>query len=163
MQNLPQQIAHFIEQKIEFKYINDLPHFYPSKTDFDKFQEGYRFNSITKESLISTKKGGWNEDFYVICSNYYNDPFIINITEKESDFPVYFARHGEGKWNRIKISNSISDFYFLLIKIKETEETLPKTVELLRENENTNTVFWQELIEELLDVIKYNEEEEAKM
>ena len=159
MQNLPEQIAHFIEQKIEFKYINDLPHFYPSKTDFDKFQEGYRCNTTTKESLIGTENGDWEEDFYVICSNYYHDPFIINITEKESNFPVYFAPHGEGKWNKIKISNSISDFYSLLIKIKETEETLPKTVELLRENDNTTTIFWQKIIEELIDVIKYEEEE----
>lgn len=159
MQNLPNQIGYFIEQKIKFEYILGLPHFYPFKTDFDKFQDGYRLNPITKESLISTKKEGWNENFYVICSNYYRDPFIINITEKESNFPVYFARSGEGKWNIIKVSNSISDFYSFLSKIKETEETLPKTVELLRKNEDTNTTFWQELIEELLDVIKYDEEE----
>lgn len=156
MNDIPDKIIDFLESKIEFEDIYDLPQFYPKISELTEFQYGYRFNPISKESLIGNKEGDWKEEWYVICSNYFNDPFIVNILEGSDDFPIYSARHGEGEWNLKKICNSITEFRSVLNKIKTLEKKPIQAIEYIKSINFENQLFWAQIIEEL----EYVEEEE---
>lgn len=152
------KINKFIENRIEFDTVLDLPHFYPKKGKFDEFQYGYRYNPISKQTLIGSEEGDWEKDWFVICSNYFNDPFVINVSEKELNYPVYFARHGEGKWNLEKVNESIKDFENLLKEIKPLEEDYLKAIEVIKKQSSKN--FWNQIIEELNELKECQDEEE---
>lgn len=65
-----------------------------SANNICQVQEGYQGN-------------GWNKDWFVIA-NVISDPVFINLSLINS--PVYFAKHGVGKWEDCIISNSIKYF-----------------------------------------------------
>lgn len=59
-------------------------------------------------------------DWYVICTNYFDDPFFVNITEVEQNYPVYYSQHG-GNWIPTKVADNITTFAAILSKLKELE------------------------------------------
>ncbi len=141
------EIKDFLDKGIEFENIFDLPQFYPKKGELDEFQYGYRYNPIEKESLIGDKEGDWKGNWFVICTNDCDDPFVIDISEKAIHYPVYFARHGEGSWSLEKISNSLHEFKTTLMAIKEIENDYSLVIKYIEKNQKGN--FWLEIIAEL--------------
>lgn len=154
---LPEEISTFISRKIELENYC-LPHFYPEPDNIEKFQEGYKFNSITGEDFTGENEGDFKKNWYVICSDYANDPFFIDITEQTENYPVYFAWHGAGKWEPIKIAENItafSDKLELLTKV-ETEQT--GIQEKIRQYIDLENDFWKEVYCEYED---YEEDEQS--
>ena len=120
MKQLHTKIEDFLIQKTELNAGN-LPQNYPTVEEFEEFQMGYKIHGWTKEILTGNNEGDFKESWYVICSNYCDDPFFVDFSEEEKDFPVYFAFHGSGGWTPIKISENIQDFSKHLMNIKEIE------------------------------------------
>ncbi len=158
---IPQEIQNFINQKIEVENFY-LPHFYPktsSLQDIEDFQNGYKINNHTGEKLTEIKKGDFLEEWFVICSAYQDDPFFINIKEKEQGFPVYFAWHGMGKWVPMKVANSILEFETQLKLLKSTNNI--KSV--LKEKFDLSNDFWKEAYEKTEDFVPAEEIETDKI
>ncbi len=152
------KIKEFISKNIQFEDILDLPNSYPNKDKFDEFQYGYRYNPIEKQNLTGTNDGDWNGNWFVICSNYYNDPFLIDISEKELNFPVYFTSHGAGKWIIEKVANSINEFEDLLSKVKPIEDNYSKAIDFFKNQKPTK--LWNQIIEELAEMQEYEDDED---
>ncbi|KXX70474.1 SMI1/KNR4 family protein [Flammeovirga sp. SJP92] len=153
-------IKNFIEEKIINYEISILPHNYPKgiENGFDFFQDGYRYNGVTKESFVGKS---WEEDLYVICSNYYSDPYVINIREKDDGYPVYYCEHGSGKWAFRKVFNSIETFLNFIKSVPrydiETEDiNYNKVLEFLRSYPQKNSLI-EECIEEVEETINLDE------
>ena len=89
---------------------------FPDTSDFQDFQAGYRFNSITSEDLTSDKSGSWQKDWYVI-GYHSGDPFFVKLSSDK--VPVYTAYHGQGNWEPKLVTKTIEDFQQIINKIKE--------------------------------------------
>jgi len=144
---IPEQIRDFITQKLLLENYC-LPHFYPKLNAFDEFQIGYKINGNTGEKITGEKDGDFRESWFVVCSGYSNDPFFIDINEEKEDFPVYFAWHGAGNWNPIKVSKSITEFSKQLIFLKELESNDENNQVGLKKYVDLNNKFWSEVYNE---------------
>ena len=145
--NLPEQIKNFVNQRIVLDNYC-LPHFYPTPESFQDFQAGYKFNPVTGENLTGEDKGDFKSNWYVICSAYADDPFFVDFTESSENYPVYFAWHGAGDWEPLKVANSITDFSnkLQLLKLIETKgENIQNEIE---KNFDMNLEFWREVYDE---------------
>lgn len=87
-----------------------LPWNFAAVDDWTTMQIGYRVHGVTGERLVSTDEGGWHPDWWVFASNYFADPFLIDLRDGESGFPVLFAHHGAGRWDAIRIADSAAQF-----------------------------------------------------
>lgn len=127
-----------------------LPWNYPIIDKFNDFQAGYRFNANTLENLTG-QNGEFHENWFVICSNYFDDPFFIDISETENDFPVYYAQHGAGSWTPIKISESIDEFANQLNAIKKLEDIKEQLLENLKNEFDLENELWKEVYDSTLE------------
>ncbi|MDH7444806.1 SMI1/KNR4 family protein [Aquimarina sp. 2201CG14-23] len=150
---LPKEIQEFISKGVELENYC-LPHFYPELDSFEDFQIGYKVNGVSGEKETGTKEGDFKEAWYVICSAYANDPFFIDITEMNKNFPVYFAWHGAGKWTAIKVAENISDFSNKIKLLKDLETSNDDIRKEFKKNFDVNNEFWKEVYD------GYEEEEE---
>lgn len=66
-------------------------------------QYGYSYNPV-QNAVIED----WNPN-YVVIANCNADPYCIDISLDNS--PVYYAVHGEGKWEFEKDSESLEEFF----------------------------------------------------
>lgn len=151
MKQLHSKIQNFLIQKTELNAGN-LPQIYPTIEEFEEFQIGYKIHGWTKESLTGNNEGDFKESWYVICSNYCDDPFFVDFLEEEKDFPVYFAFHGSGGWTPIKISENIQDFSKHLMNIKEIENIKEKVLSYLSKNFDIKNEFWKEVYQEFSEI-----------
>jgi hypothetical protein len=149
MKLLPDIIKKFIVQKIELENCI-LPQFYPTLDSFEEFQIGYKVHGLTGENLTGEKDGNFKGNWYVICSNYSNDPFFVDFSEEDKSFPVYFAYHGCGNWGPIKVAESLDSFLFHISNIKETEKENDKVLNYIKENLDLNNEFWKDTYEGFL-------------
>lgn len=147
---LPQKIKNFIKEKIEMSNMA-LPWNYPDIDKFNDFQAGYRYNANTKENLTGQKEGAFHENWFVICSNYFNDPFFFDVSEIENDFPVYYAQHGAGDWTPLKVSENIDQFSDQLKQLKELEGNRTMLLEKLKNGFNLENELWREVYESILE------------
>jgi hypothetical protein len=141
---LSQSVQNFISNRQAFEILC-LPYTYPTPETFADFQNGYRFNSVKKESLITLKEGDWQQNWFVIATNYFADPFFIDVSQDALDFPVYFSFHGQGKWQPVQVSSSITFFSELLVTLKGLGKS--EALEFLKRTIDTGNRFWQEVIE----------------
>lgn len=136
-----------------------MPENYPSLDTIFDFQDGYAYNSVSNQFLFGEKEGDFKENWLVIATNYFADPFFIDFNEFQENFPVYFAYHGAGKWFPIKISNSLKDFQQKLKSIHQhrfDKEQLKKIVE----NEDIiANKFWKEVFENIQNIATLTETE----
>lgn len=146
---LPEKIKNFIQEKTEMTNMT-LPWNYPSIDTFDDFQAGYRFDANTLENLTG-QKGEFNEKWFVICTNYFQDPFFIDTSETENDFPVYYAQHGAGTWTPIKISENITEFTDQLKEIKALEDDRDLLLDKLKNEFDLENELWEEVYESILE------------
>ncbi|MGY0037833.1 SMI1/KNR4 family protein [Pedobacter sp. NJ-S-72] len=141
---LHQEIKHFIEKQISLVCLF-IPQNYPAVETFEKFQEGYKYNGVTGEILDGTKPGHFKENWYVICSNDYNDPFYVDLSEQDRNFPVYFSWHGSGNWEPVKVAEDLNDFAAKLLSIQKVEQDADKFKNLLETDFDLTIELWKEV------------------
>lgn len=139
---LPPAIQSFCRQQLTLDNLC-LPQHYPDMDHFHAFQAGYRYHGNTGEPLTSDQPGQFQPGWYVICSNYFGDPFFIDINEP--GHPVYFSFHGAGTWTPIKVADSIERFTQQLLSLQEDEHN-----EALFDLSNE---FWKEAHENMPEEI----------
>lgn len=147
MKVLPEVLIQFLENAVECDGVLALPQDYPRSDHLEDFQRGYRVDAITKKDITGWQQGNFQPNWYVISRNYFSDPFFINIDEEEKGFPVYFAPCGQGMWQPILISASLSTFKNQLHDIKKLEDDSAGLLSYLEANTNIANEFWQEVYE----------------
>ncbi|WP_297959589.1 hypothetical protein [uncultured Campylobacter sp.] len=109
---IPNLIQNFIRKRIVSESIL-LPFFYPEEGEFESFQEGYRLASRkTGEELADNAPGQWRKSWRVIARNGMDDPFFVDFALGDAS-PVYFAYHGAGSWEPIKVADKVKTLVFL--------------------------------------------------
>lgn len=144
---IPSEIKKFITKKIKLENFC-LPHFYPNISNFSDFQIGYKVHGNTGEKITGENDGDFKESWYVICSGYSNNPFFIDMNEKNENYPVYSAWQGAGSWQPIKVSKNIAEFGNQLEVLKKIELSDENTQEKIKEQFDLNNEFWLEVYNE---------------
>ncbi len=144
---IPPEIEAFIRQEIVVGNMC-LPDHYPKADNFEKFQDGYRYNAVTGEQLTGTQAGDFQPTWYLIAANYFDDPFYVDFSEGETGFPVYFSYHGAGTWTPLRIAATLLEFTALLTKLAATKDDRDASLRTLRNIANVKNEFWQEVIGE---------------
>ena len=145
---IPAQILAFLEDKLVAGPML-LPFHYPAAGTFEGYQSGFRFHGITGEDLTSETPGEWQPGWFVIARNGLGDPFFIDFREAQHGFPVYYAEHGAGIWEPVRISRGIVAFGALLrevLALGNDDNALLAYIKPLVEDGNP---FWVELLEGL--------------
>ncbi len=141
---LPPAIAFFLKEKMTVA-VACLPQKYPEAERFLFFQKGYRVHAISGDILTGDQPGDFQPDWFVICTNEFDDPFFVDFTEEEKDFPVYFALHGAGKWEHLLIADTITKFTSLLISLQHLQHDKERSLSFAKENTDLSNSFWKEV------------------
>ena len=93
--------------------------FFISPEKFENFQIGYRIHGYTGEDLTGTADGDWQPGWYAVGNipPLGDDPLFTDINDE--NFPLYTAQPGAGRWDAIKLIDSL---YNLTDKIKLPDE-----------------------------------------
>ena len=150
---IPSLIRNFIRKRIVSECIL-LPFFYPDDDEFESFQEGYRLaNRKTGEELADDTPGQWRKSWRVIARNGMDDPFFVDFALGDAS-PVYFAYHGAGFWEPIKVADDIVKFEEILTVLAALEA--PCSLEAIAPLVDLNNEFYRELVDD------YAREDEAR-
>lgn len=141
---IPNLIQNFIRKRIVSECIL-LPFFYPDESGFEEFQDGYKFNRITSEDLTGSAPGQWRKSWQVIARNGMDDPFFVDFALGDAS-PVYFAYHGAGSWEPIKIADDIVKFEEILTALAALEAPCP--LEVIAPLADLNNEFYRELADD---------------
>ncbi|MBC6971445.1 thiamine transporter [Bacillus sp. Xin] len=77
------------------------------ENELEKGQIGYRYDK-NKNSLISGKKGDWQESWIVIgYDTDMGDPIFVDI--EDPVYPIYTVEKGAGIWEPVCIARSIDE------------------------------------------------------
>ena len=121
-----------------------LPWHFATIDDWSTVQVGYRVHGVAGESLVSTGEGGWHPDWWVFASNYFTDPFFIDLRDAESGFPILFAQHGAGRWDAIRVADSAAQFESWLRVLGDLATQPQKATEFVELHMPRNE-FWTEV------------------
>jgi hypothetical protein len=138
-----------------------LPFHYPALHELEGYQSGFRRHGITGADLTGTRPGQWQPGWHVIALNGFDDPFFVDITEEEQGFPLYFAHHGAGKWEAIKIAETINGFSQILHNLQTLQQNEEATIAWLNANIVLTNTFWKELYDDLISAPEQFEETPA--
>jgi len=141
---IPNLIQNFIRKRIVSECIL-LPFFYPDESGFEEFQDGYKFNRITSEDLTGSAPGQWRKSWQVIARNGMDDPFFVDFALGDAS-PVYFAYHGAGSWEPIKIADDIVKFEEILTVLAALEAPCP--LDAIAPLTDLNNEFYRELVDD---------------
>ena len=142
---IPNLIRNFIRKRIVSECIL-LPFFYPDEGEFESFQEGYRLASRkTGEELAGDAPGQWRKGWRVIARNGMDDPFFVDFALGDAS-PVYFAYHGVGSWEPIKVADDIAKFEEILTALAALEP--PCSLEAIAPLTDLNNEFYRELADD---------------
>lgn len=122
-----------------------LPAFYPEPEGFDALQIGFRSDGVTGRSLVSHGPGSWQPGWYVIALNELDDPFFIDIDERDDGYPVYYAPHGAGRWNATPIAASISRLADILSTLQSAKDSGLEFLKALEAETDVSNPFWCEV------------------
>lgn len=150
MLNLNKTLVDFLEQAIEC-YIMVLPQQYALPTQIEGFQQGYKIDTNTGKDISNEQEGGFHPSWFVIAKNYFADPFFIDSREQDDNYPVYFAFCGQGKWQPVLISASLSEFMEQLSSIRKLEDDCTCLLSYLEANTDMTIEFWQEAYESVAE------------
>ena len=137
-------IRNFIRKRIVSESVL-LPFFYPDEGEFEDFQDGYKFNRITSEDLTGSAPGQWRKSWRVIARNGMDDPFFVDFALRDAS-PVYFAYHGAGSWEPIKVADDIVKFEEILTALAALE--VPCSLEAIAPVTDLNNEFYRELADD---------------
>ena len=150
---IPNLIRNFIRKRIVSECIL-LPSLYPEEGEFESFQEGYRLvNHKTGEELAGDAPGQWRKSWRVIARNGMDDPFFVDFALGDAS-PVYFAYHGAGSWEPIKVADDIVKFEEILTALAALEP--PCSLEAIAVLADLNNEFYRELADD------YTQEDEVR-
>ena len=150
---IPNLIRNFIRKRIVLESIL-LPFFYPEEGEFESFQDGYRLASRkTGEELADDAPGQWRKSWQVIARNGMDDPFFVDFALGDAS-PVYFAYHGVGLWEAIKVADDIVKFEEILTALTALEP--PCSIEPIAPLADLNNEFYRELADD------YAQKDEAR-
>ena len=155
---IPNLIQNFIRKRIVSECIL-LPFFYPEEGEFESFQDGYRFNRITGEDLTCSAPGQWRKSWRVIARNGMDDPFFVDFALGDAS-PVYFAYHGAGLWEPIKVADDIVKFEEILTALAALEA--PCSLDAIVPLADLNNEFYRELADDYAWEDEAREEPEYK-
>ena len=111
--------------------------------EFESFQEGYRLASRkTGEELADDAPEQWRKSWHVIARNGMDDPFFVDFALGAAS-PVYFAYHGAGSWEPIKVADDIVKFEEILTVLAALEA--PCSLEAIAPFADLNNEFYCEL------------------
>ncbi|EMG30217.1 hypothetical protein [Campylobacter showae] len=137
---IPNLIRNFIYKRIVSECIL-LPFFYPD--EFESFQEGYRLTDRkTGEELADDAPGQWRKSWRVIARNGMDDPFFVDFALGDAS-PVYFAYHGAGSWEPIKVADDIVKFEENLTALAALET--PCSLDAIAPLADLNNEFYREI------------------
>lgn len=142
----PQALLDFIAKQIKIDAACMFPQNYPENGDLEAFQDGY------KDEDTNGQPGFLKPSHYVVCSNYFADPFIVDLAEEGLGLPVYFAFHGAGSWTLLPIASTLADFETVLGKIKtwlDAGEKDRALAYIANWFDRENNAFWKETYAEL--------------
>lgn len=156
---IPNLIRNFIRKCIVSECIL-LPFFYPDEGEFESFQEGYRLTDRkTGEELADDAPGQWRKSWRVIARNGMDDPFFVDFALGDAS-PVYFAYHGAGFWEPIKVADDIVKFEEILTALAALEA--PCSLEAIAPLADLNNEFYRELADDYAREDEVREEPEYK-
>ena len=142
---IPNLIQNFIRKRIVSECIL-LPFFYPEEGEFESFQEGYRLVSRkTGEELADDTPGQWRKSWRVIARSGMDDPFFVDFALGDAS-PVYFAYHGAGFWEAIKVADDIVKLEEILTALAALEA--PCSIEAIAPLADLNNEFYRELADD---------------
>lgn len=141
-------IIEFLKQPIRIEGLA-LPENYASSEHIYYFQDGYHYNSVENKVLTEDVPGAFESSWLVLASNYFSDPFFIDLNEYENNFPVYFAYHGQGKWSPVKIAESVSAFQKILQEIQYLRWDKAALIDYFDENIDLENPLWKEVYENI--------------
>lgn len=148
-------IYNFLKAKIRIEGMS-LPENYGNPEELCFFQQGYRYNA-SGEDLSGLKAGDFKSTWLVLATNYFDDPFFIDLEESDRQFPVYFAFHGQGEWIPVTAASSVREFGKLLNDIQDIQYDKDALTDYLKgvpDNE-----FWNE-VREAAACMSFPEEEQ---
>jgi ribosomal protein L7/L12 len=119
-----------------------LPSSYPEPAELETWQVGFRSHGITGEGLVSTKSGAWQPGWYVVALNGFDDPFFIDIGETVAGFPVYYARHGAGRWDALAVAASLRDFGRILSCLRGMAGDDARMLRFLEAETDVTNALW---------------------
>ena len=151
-------IRNFIRKRIVSECIL-LPFFYPDESGFEEFQDGYKFNRITSEDLTGSAPGQWRKSWQVIARNGMDDPFFVDFALGDAS-PVYFAYHGAGSWEPIKVADDIVKFEEILTALATLEA--PCSLDAIAPLADLNNEFYRDLADDYARKDEAREEPEYK-
>ncbi len=152
-------IRNFIRKRIVSESVL-LPFFYPDEGEFESFQEGYRLTDRkTGEELADDTPGQWRKSWRVIVRNGMDDPFFVDFALGVAS-PVYFAYHGAGSWEPIKVADDIVKFEEILTALAALE--VPCSLEAIAPFVDLNNEFYRELADDYALKDEAREEPEYK-
>ncbi|WP_336961892.1 hypothetical protein [Chryseobacterium contaminans] len=151
-------IIEFLEEPVRIEGLA-LPENYASAEYIYYFQDGYHYNSVENTILTDITPGSFKPDWIVLASNYFADPFFIDLNEAEHNFPVYFAYHGQGKWESLKVSESLRTFQKILHEIQSLRFDKAGLIHYFDENIDLENLLWKEVYENIKDEEEGNPEQ----
>ena len=156
---IPNLIQNFIRKRIVSECIL-LPFFYPEEGEFESFQEGYRLVSRkTGEELADDTPGQWRKSWRVIARSGMDDPFFVDFALGDAS-PVYFAYHGAGFWEAIKVADDIVKFEEILTALAALKK--PCSLDAIAPLADLQNEFYRELADDYAREDEAREEPEYK-
>ena len=137
-----------------------LPFFYPDEGEFENFQEGYRLvGRKTGEGLADDTPGQWRKSWQVIARNALDDPFFVDFALDDAS-PVYFAYHGAGSWEPIKVADDIVKFEEILTALAALKK--PCSLDAIAPLADLQNEFYRKLADDYAREDEAREEPEYK-
>lgn len=143
-------IIEFLKEPVPIEGLS-LPENYASAETIYYFQDGYHYNSVENKVLSEDVPGAFKPSWIVLASNYFADPFFIDLNEAGNNFPVYFAYHGQGNWEPIKVAESLTAFQKVLHQIQNLRFDKAGLTEYFDENIDLKNPLWKEVYTNIED------------
>lgn len=80
----------------------------------------------------------------MFATNYFADPFIVDLRESDAGFPVRFASVGAGRWGPILVADSAALFNGWLESLAQIESRSDAAASFI-EAELPRNGFWDEV------------------
>ncbi|MDN3693144.1 hypothetical protein QWZ06_13040 [Chryseobacterium tructae] len=128
-----------------------LPENFASAEHIYYFQDGYHYNSVENKVLTGDALGEFKPTWIVLASNYFADPFFVDLNEAKNDFPVYFAYQGQGNWEPLKVAESLKTFQKILNVMQSLRTDKTSLIDYFDENIDLENPFWKEVYASIED------------
>ena len=124
------------------------------------FQKGYILTDRkTGEEFADDMPGQWRKSWRVIARNGMDDPFFVDFALGDAS-PVYFAYHGAGSWEPIKVADDIVKFEEILTALAALKK--PCSLDAIAPLADLQNEFYRELADDYAMKDEAREEPEYK-